>query len=81
MLLWYLERTELCIVLWGVDHDFKVVSCERCCLGGGGGVRVETVHWDVVIRVMTRVLKDQWISITIASMSLIGLFWLELGVW
>ena len=68
------------VVLWGVDHDFKVVSCDRCCLGGGG-VRVETVNWDVVIRVMTRVLKDQWISITIASMSLIGLFWLELGVW
>ena len=44
-------------------------------------MRVETVHWDVVVRAMTRVLKDQWISITIASMSLIGLFWLELGVW
>ena len=50
-----------------------------CC--GGGIERVETVHWGVVIRVMTRVLKDQWISIAIASMSLIGLFWLELGVW
>ena len=44
-------------------------------------MRVETVYWDVVVRVMTRVLKDQWISITIASMSLIGLFWVELGVW
>jgi hypothetical protein len=51
------------------------------CVVGGGVARVETVHWDVVIRVMTRVLKDQWISIAIASMSLIGLFWLELGVW
>ena len=48
---------------------------------GGGGVRVEEVDWVVMIIVMTRVLKDQWISITIASMSLIGLFWLELGVW
>ena len=57
---------------------FSVLNTVAC---GGGGVRVETVHWDVVIRVMTRVLKDQWISITIASMSLIGLFWLELGVW
>ena len=57
---------------------WSVVNAVAC---GGGGVRVETVHWDVVIRVMTRVLKAQWISITIASMSLIGLFWLELGVW
>ena len=56
----------------------SVVNSLACV---GGGVRVETVHWDVVIRVMTRVLKDQWISIAIASMSLIGLFWLELGVW
>jgi len=35
----------------------------------------------VIEKMMTRVLKDQWISIAIASMSLVGLFWLELGVW
>ena len=56
----------------------SVVNSVDC---GGGGVRVEQVDWVVMIIVMTRVLKDQWISITIASMSLIGLFWLELGVW
>ena len=44
-------------------------------------MRVEQVDWVVIVRLMTRVLKDQWISITIGSMSLIGLFWLELGVW
>ena len=56
----------------------SVVNSVDC---GGGGVRVEQVDWVVMIIVMARVLKDQWISITIASMSLIGLFWLELGVW
>ena len=49
--------------------------------GGGGGAWVQQVNWFVIDTVMTRVLKDQWISITIASMSLIGLFWLELGIW
>ena len=48
---------------------------------GGGGVETDPVDWIVIEKTMTRVLKDQWISITIASMSLIGLFWLELGVW
>jgi hypothetical protein len=48
---------------------------------GGGGSWLQQVDWFVIDLVMTRVLKDQWISITIASMSLIGLFWLELGVW
>ena len=57
---------------------WSVVNAVAC---GGGGVRVETVHWDVVIRVMSRVFKDQWFSIAIASISLVGLFWLELGVW
>ena len=47
----------------------------------GGGVWHEEVDWIATEMVMTRLLKDQWISITIASMSLVGLFWLELGVW
>ena len=50
-------------------------------VGWGGEVRPEPIDWLVIGRTMTRALKDQWISISIASMSLIGLFWLELAVW
>ena len=50
-------------------------------VGWGGEVRTETINWIVIRGIMTRALKDQWISISIASMSLIGLFWLELAVW
>ena len=50
-------------------------------VGWGGEVRPEPIDWIVIGGIMTRALKDQWISISIASMSLIGLFWLELAVW
>ena len=70
-----------CVLFYGVSTMILKLSVLNAVAGEGGGVRVETVHWDVVIRIMTRVLKDQWISVAIASMSLIGLFWLELGVW
>ena len=50
-------------------------------VGWGGEVRSEPIYWIVIGRIMTRALKDQWISISIASVSLIGLFWLELAVW
>ena len=50
-------------------------------VGWGGEIRPEPIDWIVIGGIMTRALKDQWISISIASMSLIGLFWLELAVW
>ena len=60
-----------CLTSWVVNS----------AVGWGGEVRPETIDWIVIGRIMTRALKDQWISISIASMSLIGLFWLELAVW
>ena len=50
-------------------------------VGWGGEISPEPIDWIVIGGIMTRALKDQWISISIASMSLIGLFWLELAVW
>lgn len=55
-------------------------ECRRQLMHGCHDV-VRRVYWVSCFEGMARVLKDQWLSLTIATTSLVSLVWLELFAW